>query len=164
MTARLYFRGFDANALAGVFAREGHLVGKKALRQMRLVSKLVMQQSIRNAPVDWKGPHGAHSAPEHELERAHHLDEDYGNLGRLEATVWVGGMVGDVNVDLYARWIHESFDYRLGPASEAKAMRGPEYKVGPLFLERALAEYDSEFEGGQVWDRWLDDVVEGFAL
>lgn len=163
MSARLYFRGFDANALAGVFAREGQLVGKKALRQMRLVSKLVMEQSIKNTPVDWKGPHKG-DPPGHELERAHHLDEDYGNLGRLEATVWVGGMVGDVDTDLYARWIHESFDYRLGKASEAKAMRGPEYKVGPLFLERALAEYDSEFEGGETWNRFLDDVVEGFSL
>lgn len=163
MSARLYFRGFDADALAATFAREGQLVGKKALRQMRLVSKLVLEQSIKNTPVDWKGPHKG-DPPGHELERAHHLDENYGANGRLEATIWVGGMVGSVDTDLYATWIHESFDYRLGPASEQKAMRGPDYKVGPLFLERALAQYDSEYEGEVIWDRFLDDVVEGFGL
>jgi hypothetical protein len=161
MTARLYFRGFDANALAAVFSREGQLVGKRALRQMRLVSKLVMEQSIKNSPVDWKGVNPK-DPPRHELERAHHIDEDYGNDKRLHATVWVGGMVGDVDVDLYARWIHESFDYTLGKASQEKAMQGPEYKVGPLFLERALAQYDSEYEGDVVWDRFLDEVMEGF--
>lgn len=164
MTARLYFRGMNADTLAGVFYREGELVGKKALRQMRLVSKLVMEQSIKNAPLDWHGPHGIHSAPEHELERAHHIDESYGNTNRLEATVWVGGMVGDVNVDLYATWIHESFDYKLGKGSEEKAMRGPDYKVGPLFLERALAEYDSEYQGEHIWEQFLDDIVGGFEL
>jgi hypothetical protein len=119
---------------------------------------MVMEQSIKNAPVDWKGPGGRLSAPGHELERAHHIKEEYGHSGRLEATVEVGGMVGDVNVDLYAEWIHNSFDYRLGPASQAKTMRGSDYKVGPLFLERALAEYESEF------DDLLDEVVEGLMI
>jgi hypothetical protein len=155
---RLYFSGLDADTLAGTFVREGRLLDKRALRQMRRVSKMVMEQSIKNAPVDWKGPGGRLSAPGHELERAHHIKEEYGHSGRLEATVEVGGMVGDVNVDLYAEWIHNSFDYRLGPASQAKTMRGSDYKVGPLFLERALAEYESEF------DDLLDEVVEGLMI
>lgn len=163
MSARLYFRGFDANALAGVFAREGQLVGKKALRQMRLVSKLVMEQSVKNAPVDWKGVNSK-DPPRHELERAHHIDEQYGDIGRLEATVWVGGMVGDVDVDLYASWIHNSFDYRLGRASEAKQQANPDAQVGPLFLEHALNKYDAGGEGDVVWDSWLDEVLQGFSL
>jgi hypothetical protein len=146
-TWRLYFRGLQPETLSGTFVREGRLVDKRALRQMRLVAKLVMEQSIRNTPVDWKGPHGRSSPPGHELELAHHIVEQYGTAGRIEATVEVGGTVGDVDVDLYASWIHNSFDYKLGPASHAKSMLGPKYKVGPLFLERALAEYDSEFDG-----------------
>lgn len=155
MSWRLYFSGLDPETLGGTFIREGRLLDKRALRQMRLVSKLVMEQSIKNAPVDWKGPCGANSLPGHELERAHRIEEQYGAGGRLEATVTVGGMVGDVDVDLYAEWIHNSFDYTLGKASQAKMMMGPDYKVGPLFLERALAEYESEF------DDLLDEVMEG---
>lgn len=134
------------------------MVDKRALRQMRLVAKLVMEQSIRNTPVDWKGPHGSSSPPGHELEQSHRIEEQFGTAGRLEATVTVGGMIGDVDVDLYASWIHNSFDYKLGPASQAKSMLGPKYKVGPLFLERALAEYDSEFDG------LVNEVVEGLML
>lgn len=160
MSARLYFRGFDADMLSATFNREGQLVGKRALRQMRLVSKLVLAQSIKNTPVDYKPPKGG-DEPGRELEQAQHLEEDYGNLGRLEATIWVGGMVGDVNTDLYAEWIHNSFDYRLQKGSIAKMARGPDYKVGPLFLERALAQYDSEYEGETVWNRWLDELMQG---
>jgi hypothetical protein len=154
---RLYFQGLDAERLGGTFIREGQMLDKQALRQMRRVSKLVMEQSIKNSPVDWKGPHGRLSPPGHELEKAHHIVEEV--IGRrIVATVEVGGMVGDVDVDLYASWIHNSFDYKLGPASRAKEMMGSDYKVGPLFLDRALAEYESEFEA------LVDDVIEGLLL
>jgi hypothetical protein len=149
---RLYFRGLQPEQLAGTFFREGRMVDKRALRQMRTVSKLVMEQSQRNTPVDWKG-YTSKDPPGYELERSHRIEEQY-NHGRIEATVTVGGMVGDVNTDLYAMWIHEG-DYHLGKASIAKTMRGPKYKVGPEFLTRALAEYESEF------DSLLDELVEG---
>jgi hypothetical protein len=63
-----------------------------------------------------------------------------------------------VNVDLYAFWLHDSFNWSLGKGSYAKMMRSPKNKVGPLFLERALAEHDHEF------DDLLDEIVEGLAL
>lgn len=150
---RLYFRGLQPEQLAGTFFREGRMLDKRALRQMRLVSKLVMEQSIRNTPVDWKG-YTSKDPPGHELERSHRIEEQYGAAGRIEATVTVGGMVGDVDTDLYAMWIHEG-DYHLGKASIAKSMQGPKYKVGPEFLTRALAEYESEFDG------LLDELMEG---
>jgi len=150
---RLYFTGLQPEELAGTFFREGVMVDKRALRQMRTVSKLVMEQSIRNTPVDWKG-YTTKEPPGHELERSTRVEEQFGGSGRIEATVSVGGMVGDVDTDLYAMWIHEG-DYHLGPASRAKMMMGPKYKVGPEFLTRALAEYESEF------DVLLDDLMEG---
>lgn len=155
--ARLYFRGDNPNMLAATFMREGDLAGKRCLRHMRQVAKLVMEQSRRNAPVDWKG-YTSKDPPGHELERSHRVEEQY-NQGRIEATVMVGGMVGDVNVDLYAEWLHNSFGYALGRASRAKDAADSKARVGPLFLERALEEYSAEFEdwGGDM----LDDLVQG---
>lgn len=155
--ARLYVRNDEANRLAATFHREGQLAGKRALRHMRQVANLVMKQSIANSPVDWKGPR-AGMPPGHELERSHRVEEQYAQ-GRIEATVVIGGNVGGVNVDRYAEWLHESFSWNLGPASRRKMMQSAKNKVGPLFLERALAEYDAEFEdwGGQI----LDDLIEG---
>lgn len=150
----LYFKGTGAVELGAHFAREGRTTDKRALRHMRLVTKLIMEQSIRNSPVDWKGPKKG-MAPGHELERSHRIREQYGTGGRIETAIEIGGMVGGVNVDLYATWLHDSYGWKLGKASEAKMMQSPKNKVGPLFLERALAEYDDEFED------ILDDLVEG---
>lgn len=155
--ARLYFTGQNANHLAATFKREGDLAGKRCLRHMRAVAKLVMEQSRRNAPVDWKG-YTAKSPPGHELERSHRIEEQYAN-GRIEATVLVGGMVGGVNVDLYANYLHDSSMWSLGRASRAKRDADSRNKVGDQFLERALDEYASEFEdwGGDM----LDDLMKG---
>lgn len=155
--ARLYFTGTNANHLAATFRREGQLVGKRCLRHMRQVAKLVMEQSRRNSPVDWKG-RTSKDPPGHELEKSHRIEERY-NQGRIEATVMVGGMVGGVNVDLYADWLHDSFTWSLGKDSRRKAASDSRNKVGPLFLERALEEYEAEFEdwGGDI----LDDLIKG---
>ena len=152
--SRLYFRGTDAAALGANFVREGRTTSKRALRHMRQVAKLVMNQSIANSPVDWKG-YSSKDKPRHELERSHRIEEQFGNSGRLEATVLVGGMVDGTDVDLYATWLHESFSYQLGPASRKKTMMSAKNKVGPLFLERALAEHEDEF------DDLLDDLMQG---
>ncbi|SFJ50718.1 hypothetical protein SAMN03159338_1602 [Sphingomonas sp. NFR04] len=150
----LYFKGTGATELGAHFAREGATTSKRGLRHMRQVTKVVMEQSIANSPVDWKGSRRG-EAPGHELEKSHRIREQYGAGGRIETTIEIGGMVGGVNVDLYAVWLHESFDWKLGPASRAKMMMSPKNKVGPLFLERALAEHDHEF------DEILDELVEG---
>lgn len=151
----LVFKGIGATELGAHFAREGRTTDKRALRHMRQVTKVIMEQSIANSPVDWKGPHGKGSPPGHELEKAHRIVEQYGVGGRIETAIEIGGMVGNVNVDLYATWLHDSFGWALGPASRAKMMESSKNKVGPLFLERALAEHDNEFED------ILDDLVEG---
>lgn len=148
--ARLYFKGDSAGKLAGTFSREGKLVGKRALRNMRRVSRLVMEQSKKNAPVDWKGRTKS-SPPGHELEKSHRVEEKYAG-NRLIATVVVGGMVGGVNVDAYAQLLHDDFSWSLGPASRAKAAAGN--NVGPLFLERALTKYEDEF------DDMLDEAIQ----
>lgn len=139
---RLYFRGVDANTLGATMVRESQRTDKRALRHMRRVAKLVMETSVAYSPVDWKGPKG--EGPQHELERSHRIEEEYGARGRLEATVLVGGMVGDVNVDKYAEWIHEG-SYNLGKASLAKAAATGK-AVGPRFLERALEDHEDDFE------------------
>lgn len=149
----LYFRGTGAVELGAHFAREGERTDKRALRHMRQTAKLIMQQSIANSPVDWKGPNG--EGPQQELEKSHRIREQYGAGGRIETSIEIGGTVGGVDVDLYATWLHDSFGWSLGKASKAKMMMSPKNKVGPLFLERALAEYDDEFED------ILDDLVEG---
>jgi hypothetical protein len=150
---RLYFRaGADGNALAATMIRESRLTDKRALRHMRRVSKLVMETSRAYAPVDWKG-YTSKDPPGHELEKSHRVEEQYGHRGRLEATVMVGGMVGGVDVDLYAEWMHEG-PYNLGKASEAKA-RSTGKVVGERFLERALEDHEDDFEP------LLDDLLEG---
>lgn len=149
--ARLYFRGTDAAKLGATFQREGQLVGKRCLRHMRQVAKLVMDYSVRGAPVDYKGPKG--QGPLHELERSHRIEEQYYN-GRIVASVLVGGMVGAVNVDKYVTYIHDSFGYNLGKASIAKQNADPKIRVGPRFLERALEEFEHEF------DDWAEDVYD----
>jgi hypothetical protein len=148
---RIYFRGLQPEELSATFYREGRLVDKRALRQMRRVSQMVMKKSISNTPVDWKG-YTSKDPPGQELEKSHRIEEQYGESGRVEATVSVGGMVGDVNTDLYAMWIHDGF-YELGKASKAKAAAG--HEVGPEFLRRALDDYEAEFDG------LLDELMRG---
>lgn len=138
--------------LAATMVRESDRTNKRALRHMRRVSQLVMKRSKEYAPVDWKGPTPS-DPPGHELEESHRVEEQYGNAGRLEATVVVGGMVGDVDVDLYATWMHEG-GYNLGKASIAKAA-GTGKLVGERFLERALEDYQDDFEP------LLDELFEG---
>lgn len=151
--ARLYFRpGASANAIAATMIRESRVTDKRALRHMRRVAKLVMEASRDYAPVDWKG-YTSKDPPGHELERSHRIEEQYGNRGRLEATVVVGGNVGGVDVDLYATWMHEG-PYSLGKASLAKAAASGKF-VGERFLERALEEHEDDFEP------LLDDLLEG---
>jgi hypothetical protein len=147
----LYFRGMGADVLGATMVRESRVTDKRALRHMRRVAKLVMIRSQEYAPVDWKGPAGM--GPLHELERSHRIEEHYGERGRLEADVVVGGMVGDVDVDLYATWMHEG-GYSLGKASVAKAASTGKH-VGERFLERALEDYEDDFEP------LLDDLLEG---
>lgn len=152
--SRLYFTGDNPNLVAATFRREGQLAGKRCLRHMRQVAKLVMEYSRDGAPVDWKGYSSKHP-PGHELEKSHRVEEQYAN-GRIEATVIVGGMVGSVNVDRYLEFIHFG-SYQLGKASKAKQAANPQIRVGPYFLERALEEYEAEFEdwGGDI----LDELV-----
>jgi hypothetical protein len=150
--AQLRWRSNDGPRLAATFNREGAMTGKRALRHMRRVSQLVMKESIALAPVDHHGPDGEKSAPLFELEKAHKIVEQYDGR-RIAATIEVGGMVGDVDVDLYATWIHEG-NYKLGKGSEAKATSTGK-DVGPHFLERALQEHDDKFEG------LLDELLQG---
>lgn len=149
---RLYFRGVSADQLGATMVRESRVTNKRALRHMRRTAKLVMKDSIAFAPVDWKGP-GPGMPPGRELEESHRIEEQYGDHGRLEATVMVGGMVGDVNVDLYAEWMHEG-PYNLGKGSRAKAAASGK-PVGERFLERALQEHEDDFEP------LLDELLEG---
>ena len=130
--------------------RESRVTSKRALRHMRRVSKLVLKTAIEYSPVDYKGPDGA-SNPLHELERSHKLIEEPGQNGRLEAVIEVGGMVGAVDVDLYAMWQHDGTMWsQRGKATVAK---GP--KAGPGWLERAMGEHEDDFEP------LLDDLLEG---
>lgn len=146
--ARLTWRGDSADSLSFTMLREGKMTGKRALRHMRRVSKATLQTAIDYSPVDYKGRTRG-SMPLHELERSHRLVEVPGANRRIEARIEVGGMVGDVNVDLYAMWIHDG-SYERGPGTIAK---GP--KAGPGWLETALEEHEDDFEP------LLDELLEG---
>ena len=156
--ARLYFRGQTAHQFAITMRREGKLAGKRSLRHMRKVAKLVMEQSKRNAPVDWKG-YSSIEPPGFELERSHRITEAY-NGRRIEATVEVGGMVGSVNVDKYVDFIH-IHEYNLGRGSIAKSNSDPRNRGGPRFLERALEDQDAEFN--EWGEELLDDLIGAFG-
>lgn len=145
---KLSWRGDSADSLSFDMIREGRLTGKRALRNMRRVSKAVLETAVSWSPVDYKGEtHG--SVPLHELEKSHRLIEAYGAGRRIEARIEVGGMVGSVNVDRYAMWVHDG-SYERGPATIAK---GPH--AGPGWLERAMEEHEDEFEP------LLDELLEG---
>lgn len=145
--SQLRFRGTTAEGLGITFQREGRRTHGRALRHMRRVSQATLKTAVAWSPVDWKGPRG--QGPQRELERSHRLVEEYGDGRRLEARIEVGGMVGNVDVDKYAMWIHEG-SYNRGPATIAK---GPQ--AGPFWLERALEAHQDEFEP------LLDELLEG---
>lgn len=146
--ARLTWRGESAETLSLVMQREGAKTSKRALRHMRRVSKSTLELAVAWSPVDYKGKTKG-SEPLHELERSHRLVEYPGSNRRIEVAIEVGGMVGEVDVDLYAMWIHDG-SYERGPATIAK---GP--NAGPGWLERAMEEHADEFEP------LLDELLEG---
>ena len=146
--ARLTWRGESADSLSLRMVREGQMTGKRALRHMRKVSKATLQTAVEWSPVDYKGE-TRNSMPLHELERSHRIVETPGDNRRIEAVIEVGGMVGEVDVDLYAMWIHDG-SYERGPATEAK---GP--NAGPGWLERAMDRHSDDFEP------LLDELLEG---
>lgn len=159
--AGIYFRTADnPKKVSATFYREGRLVGKRCLRHMRKVAKLVMDYSIAAAPRDYKGPRAGMS-PGRELERSHKIKEQFNN-NRIEATVMVGGMVAGVNVNKYLDFIHNNLTYDLGKASIEKQAENPSIRIGPRFLERALEEYDGEI--GEWGSDMLDDLMRGLMI
>lgn len=142
--------GESADTLSFRFQRESRLTDRRALRYMRRIGKLVFEQAVQWSPVDWKGPRG--QGPLYELERSHKLTEKIGANRRIEMRIEVGGMVGEVDVDKYAMWVHDSIDWnQRGPATRAK---DPE--AGPFWLERALDKYDQD-----IGDDLLDELLDG---
>lgn len=139
--ASLKWRGHSGKRVSATFFREGTLANKRALRHMRRVANIVLETAVDMAPVDWKG-RNAFEGPQHELERSHRIEEARGAGNRIEAKIVVGGMVGGVNVDKYAWWVHDSMGWhQRGKATIAK---GPE--AGPGWLERALQKHEDDFE------------------
>lgn len=143
----LRWSGASADSLAITMEREGRTTSKRALRHMRRVSKAVLELAIEWSPVDFKGPAGL--GPLRELERSHRMVETPGAGRRINVSIEVGGMVGNVDVDKYAMWIHDG-SYNRGPATIAK---GP--NAGPGWLERAMEHHEDDFEP------LLDELLEG---
>lgn len=110
----------------------GDRVVDNARKVMHAAANRIVKQARRNAPVD-----------DGQLEKSIHIEKAYGDRGRLEINVVAGGEVDGVNVDLYAAKMHES-EYKLGPASRAKAAAGNQ--VGPKFLERAAEDEEARLE------------------
>lgn len=85
----------------------------------------VMNESMRNAPVD-----------KHNLEAAHKFEVVRADPYRFLLAIEVSGEVRGVNVSQYA-WIMHDTQYQLGPKSQAKQAAGKN-QVGRLFLDRAF--------------------------
>lgn len=147
--AYIRWKGESGDVLAARMKREGRLTGKRALRHMRRVSKATLETAVAWSPVDWKGARPS-DPPGHELEKSHRIEEEYGDNRRLEARIVVGGMVGDVNVDKYAMWVHSGMGWhQRGRATIAK---GPE--AGPGWLDRAMKHHEEDM------DILLDEVMD----
>lgn len=116
-------------------AKETNRNTRQALRK----GGLTVQKAAReNAPVD----HG-------DLEDAIEIEESLTGLNRrMEVAVYVNPdkeAYGEAKVGDYAFYLHDNFEWELGPKSQAKSDANGG-KVGPLYLDRALEEHVDEIE------------------
>lgn len=116
----------------------GEMVVDNARKTMRASAKRIVKEAQLNAPVD-----------DHQLEKAIHVVRDYGDRGRLEINIEVGGVVDGVNVDDYAALMHEG-SYNLGPASQQKQAANPGRIIGPKFLTRAAEEEEEKLDSKMI--------------
>lgn len=65
----------------------------------------------------------------------------YGERGRLQIDIVMGGTINGVNVDEYALEMHENYEaYRPGPGTREKMAQNPGAIIGSKFIERAVDE------------------------
>ena len=117
-----------ADELIAQFRYLAHKIPDTARKQMHRGADKVVQEAQLNAPVE-----------KHNLEKAIHKEVSYGERGRLQIDIVVGGEINGINVDQYALEIHEHYEsYTPSKETLAKRQANPGRYVGEKFLERAL--------------------------
>lgn len=106
-------------------------VPETARKTMHRGADKIVEEAKLNAPVD-----------KHNLEASIKKEVSYGDHGRLQIDIVVGGVVNGVDVDQYAMLVHENYESMTpGPGTIAKQKANPWRLVGGRFLERAVQKY-----------------------
>lgn len=133
--------------LAFLLRQSGARAVKGAFQQMKKEGEAIARRARENAPVD-----------EGDLEKAIRSrvvgggrDEETGQFKRKEIVIEVDGDAttsDGKSVGSYAYIMHEELKpygfgrFNLGPKSRAKQENNPSFKVGGMYLERAIAEIE----------------------
>jgi len=127
---------YGAQDLIVSLRNTGKRVVESARKTMHRGADAIVSEAQLNTPVD-----------KHNLEQSIQKEISYGDRGRLEIDIVVGGFVNGVNVDTYAIQVHENYQsMNPGPGTLAKRLANPGRYVGEKFLERALEDQRERFE------------------
>lgn len=129
----LKFKTMGRNQLSWMLSN-AHREGRaRAFAAMREETYRIKEISVKQAPVDTG-----------ELEAAHQVKIHRNHTDKAHYNIVVSGVINGVNVDDYARVIHEGIGwYHLGDKSKIKQGQVAPLRVGEKFLERALADNET---------------------
>jgi HK97 gp10 family phage protein len=117
-------------------------VSDTARKTMHRGADKIVKEAKLNCPVD-----------EGNLEASIKKEVAYGERGRLEIDVAVGGTINGVNVDEYATEVHEHYEgMKPGPGTQAKREANPGRYVGEKFLTRAAETVRPRLEKDAISD------------
>ncbi len=123
--------GLDLDDFLEMLEKSTTQTRRDAKKELYEGARQIMRASQQMAPVDL-----------HNLEMAHKIETVRLNENYMTLSITVGGVVGGVDVDIYATRMHES-TYGLGKGSILKnSANPPDRRVGPKFLERAVGMFE----------------------
>lgn len=136
-----------ASSVKATFRHVGERVVDSARKMMHSSADKIVKEAKINAPVE-----------EYRLEESIRKVVSYGERGRLQIDIEVGGDVDGVNVDQYAAIIHENYESIISDtpkdasgnirreATKIKQRKYPDHYVGGKFLDRAAEPYKSKLK------------------
>lgn len=131
-----------ARELKEALRHTGERVASTARKIMHSSADKIVEVAKIQAPRD-----------KYNLEESIRKEVSYGERGRLQIDIKVGGTVGGVDVDEYAALVHENYNSmieeseydkygkRRREGTKEKQAQYPSYVIGEKFLERAADPY-----------------------
>lgn len=128
------------NDLVGELRHAADRVSDTARKTMHREADKIVKLAKQMTPVD-----------KHNLEESIKKVVSYGDRGRLQIDIEVGGTIRGVNVDKYAVIIHENYDeMNPGPETMKKQQANPQVIVGRKFLERAMTAHEDKLTNAMI--------------